>query len=114
MNEKIKVPHFTIKDTFNMNREMLSKITTLVETYLCEFCEVKGITENELKDLLMVASCPSDASILVVNKDDTRDVKFGVKVKHELTKVSIEVFGEYTEQSDDYPKTKELFSKING
>lgn len=84
--------------------DILKRQVQFVETYLLEFCEVNGIKENELKNHLIVISCVPDKSIMVVNVDDQRDVKFGAK----LNGVSIEVFGEFLEHKDKFPKTAKL------
>lgn len=98
-----------------MNKYMekvLKRKMTLVETFLKEFCKVNGIAENELKDRLRIASYPTENSVLVVNADDVRDIKFGVKtsLKTENGKFfpSFEVCGEFLERKDEYPETAKL------
>lgn len=86
----------------------------LVETYLLEFCEVNGIPESELKNHLVVERYLSDYSVMAVNVDDQRDVKFGTRIKvlHEEKEsfdieftLEIEIFGEFLEHKDKFPKT---------
>lgn len=107
----LEIPHFEkyeqLKD-YGMG--ILKKQVKLVETYLLEFCEVNGIKENELKNHLVVASCVPDKSIMAINADDQRDVKFGAK----LNGVSIEVFGEFLECKDKFPKTAKLVEENGG
>lgn len=82
----------------------------LVETYLFEFCEVNGIPESELKNHLVVASCVLDNSIMAINADDQRDVKFGVK----SDSGSFEIFGEFIDCKDKFPKTLKLIEENGG
>lgn len=88
----------------------------LVETFLFEFCKVNGIKEKELRHHLQVASCMEDNSLMAVNADDVRDVKFGVKlmVKTENGKFSAEFipFGEYLDHTDMYPETTKLIEEM--
>lgn len=89
----------------------------VLREFLTEFCCVNGIEEKELKTYLKVASCPSDNSIVVVNADDIRDIKFGVKLDIE-TKEGIflptySYFGEFLDLKDKYPKTTKLLEDIN-
>lgn len=92
----------------------------LVETYLLEFCEVNGIPESELKNHLVVARYLSDNSVMAVNVDDQRDVKFGTRIKvlHEEKEpfdieftFEIGVFGEFLEHKDKFPKTLKRIEK---
>ena len=54
-----------------------------------------------------MVSSPEDSSILVVNVDDQRDVKFGVTLGDK-----IETFGEYTEQKELYTETSLMEHKL--
>lgn len=123
-DNKLENPTLQIKQ-FNMETKMLQKQVQIMETYLTEFCEVNGIKENEIKNHLVVATCPPESSIMAVNVDDNRDVKFGLKITidkvtnpFEVTfKVTLEVFGEYTDCKSEYPKTTkllELMKTTNG
>lgn len=93
--------------------KILKRQVKLVETYLFEFCEVYGIKESDLKNHLVVESCVPDNSIMVINIDDQRDVKFGVRMN-----VSLEVFGEFLEHKDKFLKTTKMIADdvegING
>lgn len=95
----------------------------LVETYLLEFCEVNGIPESELKNHLVVARYLSDNSVMAVNVDDQRDVKFGTRIKvlHEEKEsfdieftFEIEIFGEFLEHKDKFPKTLKRIEENGG
>ena len=89
----------------------------LVETYLLEFCEVNGIPESELKNHLVVARCLSDYSVMAVNVDDQRDVKFGTRIKvlhEEKESFEIEIFGEFLEHKDKFPKTLKRIEENGG
>lgn len=95
----------------------------LVETYLLEFCEVNGIPESELENHLVVARCLSDYSVMAVNVDDQRDVKFGTRIKvlHEEKEsfdieftFEIEIFGEFLEHKDKFPKTLKRIEENGG
>lgn len=93
----------------------------LVETYLLEFCEVNGIPESELKNHLVVTRYLSDNSVMAVNVDDQRDVKFGTRIKvfHEEkepfdVKFEIGVFGEFLEHKDKFPKTLKRIEENGG
>lgn len=92
--------------------------TTIVETFLEEFCAVMGVKKRSLRRLLHIVTCPSDNSILVVNSDDERDVKFGVKpiITTEENEFSIKftVFGEYLTRKEDYPKTTKCIIENGG
>ena len=93
--------------------DILKKQMAFVETFLNEFCEVKGIKEAELKEHLQIATCVPDNSVMVVNVDDIRDVKFGVKLVAETDNIEFEVFGEYLDQKDEYPKLWNLLTLNN-
>lgn len=85
----------------------LEEMTELVGCFLLEFCNVNRIAEESLKDHVNVVSSPEDSSILVVNVDDQRDVKFGVTLDDK-----IETFGEYTEQKELYTETSLMEHKL--
>lgn len=93
-----------------MNTDEMKKIeemTELVGCFLLEFCNVNNITEDSLKDYVNVVSSPEDSSILVVNVDDKRDVKFGVTLGDK-----IETFGEYTKNKELYTETSSMEHKL--
>ena len=112
-------PTLQTKD-FNMEMKMVKKQIKLVETYLLEFCEVNGIDERDIKDYLVVGVCPPDNMVAAVNVDDNRDVKFGTRIKafhgenpfDSMCQSTIEVFGEYLEYKDKYPKTTKLIESM--
>lgn len=87
--------------------EKIEKMTELVGCFLLEFCKVEGVSEENLKNSVNVVSSPEDSSILVVNVDDNRDVKFGVTLGD-----NIETFGEYTEKKDIYQETSTMESRL--
>lgn len=93
-----------------MNVDRVKEQVKLVETYLLEFCEVKEVRERELKNHLAVVSCVQDSSIMVINADDERDVKFGIK----LHVGSFEIFGEFLDHKDSFPKTLKLIKENKG
>lgn len=115
MNEDrviLEIPHFEkdkqLKDYgMKITNDILKRQVNLVETYLLEFCEVNGIQESELKNHLLVASCVPDNSIMAINADDQRDVKFGVKLNVD----SFEIFGEFLDCKDRFPKTLKLIEE---
>ena len=96
-----------IETDMKCSEKSIKEVTKLVETFLLEFCEVNGISENELKNHLVVRTSPADLSILVINVDDERDVKFGVK----LNGSSFEIFGEFLNCKDKFPKTAKLIEE---
>ena len=99
-----------------MERSFIKQQTAILESFLNEFCKVNGIKETELKNYLSVASCPPDDSVMVVNADDTRDIKFGIKMsittKDGSFFLAFEVFGEYTDCKDSYPETTAFINSI--
>lgn len=99
-------------EVMKISKDVLKKQTSLIETFLFEFCKVNGIEENELSKHLQIAVCTGDKSVMAVNTDDIRDVKFGVKVNLESDKIKFEVFGEYLEHKDKYPKTTKFAEVI--
>lgn len=99
-------------EVMKISKDVLKKQTSLIETFLFEFCEVNGIEENELSKHLQIAVCTGDKSVMAVNTDDIRDVKFGVKVNLEPDKIKFEVFGEYLDHKDKYPKTAKFAEVI--
>lgn len=112
----LEIPHFEkdeqLKDCImKISDNILRRRIKLVETYLLEFCEVNGVQESELKNHLVVASCMPDNCILVINSDDQRDVKFGVKLGATKDGISFEVFGEFLEHKDKFPKTAKLIEE---
>lgn len=106
----------TIKINTEFMESFIKQQTAILESFLNEFCKVNGIKETELKNHLSVASCPPDHSIMAVNVDDTRDIKFGVKTNIKTKDGSFfpvfEVFGEYTDCKDNYPETTALITSI--
>lgn len=84
---------------------------SLMETYLLEFCKVREIQESELKKYLTVLSCASDNSVMAINVDDQRDVKFGVRVN---TFGVLEIFGEFLDEKEFFPKTVKLLNENGG
>lgn len=107
----LEIPHFEKYEQLkDYGMDILKKQVKLVETYLLEFCEVNGIKENELKNHLVVASCVPGNSIMVINLDDKRDIKFGVN----WGASSFEVFGEFLEHKDKFPKTIKLIEENGG
>ena len=88
---------------------IIKRQVKLVETFLFEFCEVNGIKESDLKNHLLIESCIPDNSIMVINKDDQRDVKFGVRMN-----VSFEIFGEFLEYRDKFLKTTKMIAENEG
>lgn len=87
--------------------EKIEKMIELVGCFLLEFCKVEGVSEENLKDNVNVISSPEESSILVVNVNDNRDVKFGVTLGD-----NIEIFGEYTEKKDVYQETSVMESRL--
>lgn len=92
--------------------KIFEKQTALVETFLNEFCGVNELKEVDLKEHVQIVSCPSDNTLLVVNADDERDIKFGVRSNISISEanflVNFEVFGEYLSHKEDYPQTTKL------
>lgn len=100
-----------IETDMKCSEKSIREATKLVETFLLEFCEVNGISENELKNHLAVRTSPADLSILVINADDERDVKFGVKIITDEGNETYDIFGEYTDMRENYPKTTKTILK---
>lgn len=97
--------------------EVAKTQTGLIETYLLEYCEVNGIKETELKDHVVIARVVEDNSTNVVNVDDPRDVKIGIRLctssLAEPANLIYEVYGEYIADKDKYPKTTKFLESIN-
>lgn len=99
--------------------EIAKKETKLLETYLLEYCEVNGVKETDLKELLAVGVFPQDNSTVVFNVNDKRDVKIGVKYYSEYSptrKAIVQGFtvsGEFMEEKDKYPKTAKYLEEIS-
>lgn len=100
-----------MKTDMKCSEKSIKEVTKFVETFLFEFCEVNGISENELKNHLVVRTSPADLSILVINVDDERDVKFGVKITYDEENETYDIFGEYTDMRESYPKTTKAILK---
>ena len=96
-----------IETDMKCSEKSIKEATNLVETFLLEFCEVNGISESELKNHLIVKTSPADLSILVINVDDERDVKFGVQITED-EEITYDIFGEYTDMREKYPKTTKI------
>lgn len=86
--------------------------TVILESFLYEFCKVNGIEESELKNHLCVGTCFKDHSVMAINANDLRDVKFGIKIISNEGHPSFEIFGEYLGCEDNYPETKNLIYSI--
>lgn len=93
-------------------KTIFEKQVSLIETYLSEFCEVNGISENGLKGKLKLISYPVDNTISVVDSDNK--VKFGVTVSTDIEKESIifNVFGEYLANKESFPKTTNYINSL--
>lgn len=96
--------------------KIIEEQTNLIGVFLNEFCKVNDIKESELKNNLKVVSYPTDLSIMVVNVDDIRDVKFGVKGRVKTEKGSFltyfDLFGEYLDYQDKYPETTKFIEHL--
>ena len=90
-----------------MNKDRLKRQVDIMKTYLYEFCEVNGIEESELKNYLTIVSCPSDFSIMAINVNDDRDIKFGIKSDMESENGTL--FGEFLLTKDKFPKTMNAY-----
>lgn len=88
--------------------EIAKRETELLETYLLEYCEINGVDEKELTGTLFVKYSAEDNSLMVVNKDDERDVKIGVQC---FFGDLFGIFGEFAEESEKYPKTSDYLEK---
>ena len=92
----------------------IKKGINIVGNYLFEFCEVNDVQESELKNHLSVVSCVSDNSILVINSGDQKDIKFGIRLGETKNEGSFDVFGEFLERKDNFPKTVKLIERNGG
>lgn len=97
-------------------QEGIEKQMFLVETFLNEFCRVKGIKETELGDHLCIKTDPMDNTVTV--SDLERNDVFGVKttlLTEEGTFVTtFKTFGTYLESVEDYPETTKLLAENGG
>lgn len=101
------------EELMKISNDALRKQILLMETFLFEFCEVNGIVEEDLYKHLQVAVCTGDKSVMAVNADDIRDIKFCVKVDAVNEKGNlITKFDAYGEKLDKYPKTFKLIEEI--
>lgn len=105
----------------SQNSEIMKVIEqqiSFVETFLGEFCKVNGIGESDLRRTIRVKAFPTDSTIMVVDAENEEDVKFGVKSYINTSEgkfvVNFEVFGEFTEHKDLYPKTTKHLSDGGG
>lgn len=109
-----------MKEELTKNRKgfvHLEKHVQLLETFLEEYK-----TTHDIKDVV-VYSDYQNCTLAVVNRDDERDVKFGVKWPFpyligsesvdDFFNRPIEVYGEYMFEKDNYPKTTEFLESIN-
>lgn len=96
-------------------KEIFMIQTLLLETYLKEYCEVNGITEEDLKKDFQVATCPSDFSVVIESTKTPKMTLFGVRFKVELVpdKCYFSVFGSFVQHKDKYPKTVALMASDN-
>lgn len=96
-----------LKQTVDMkiDNNILKGQIALVETYLHEYCEVSGIKESDLKNHLVVGANKKDFSVMVINSTDMRSVMFGVKLNIQPGNITYDVFGEYLDTKEMYPKT---------
>ncbi len=95
----------------------LEKHVQLLETFLEEY-----EATHTVKDVV-VYSDRKNNGLMVVNKDDERDVKFGVKLPipcligaesvDDFFNRPIEVYGEYMSERDKYPKTTAFLESFN-
>lgn len=100
-------------------QEIAKTQTSLLEVYLLEWCEVNKVQESELRGLLKIGHYVADGMVAVINADDERDIKIGIKCHSDVTpgvgevKQWFEVFGEYIAEKDNYPKTTKFLETIN-
>lgn len=115
--EKTKVEAApTMPDVVKEKSEVAAKVQTdLLAVFLKEHCEIMGIKECELKDILVIRTLETTCQI--VNVDDERDVKIGVTVhpNYDGSKITYlyEVYGEFILMKDSYPKTTKFLESIN-
>ena len=89
----------------------------LLETFLEEY-EATHTTKD-----VVVYSDHKNYTLAVVNKDDERDIKFGVKLPipyligaesvDDFFNRPIDFYGEYMSERDKYPKTTAFLESIN-
>lgn len=94
------------------NTEIMNVIDqqlSFVETFLREFCKVHNFGENELRQKIQVLTYPPEGTILVVDAENNKNVKFGItshlKTSEKKFLVNFEVFGEFIHQKENYPET---------
>lgn len=120
MNEdksKLEIPHFVELKNLGMKLadNFIRTQIALVECYLMEYCEAYGIKETELKDYLIIGTCPPENSIWVRNVDDERDVKFGVAIiveEHNEGLMHTMKFDVYGKDLEKFPKTSKLIEDV--
>lgn len=95
----------------------LEKHVQLLETFLEEYEDT-----HTVKDVVVYAD-RQNYTLAVVNKDDERDIKFGVKLPipcligaesvDDFFNRPIDFYGEYMSERDKYPKTTAFLESIN-
>ena len=99
-------------DMVNKSMEEMAKATSqLTECFLCEYCEVKGIKETELKKCLTAESTPNGSFAIKEN---------GIALFRTILNGIKESEGKYTLNCDVYlldkgrfPKTSQEIQKQN-
>ena len=91
--------------------------SAIIEMYLGEFCKKNSITGEKLKERLVIAHDVAGQSIAIVNKDNSEDVKFGIKYHlgdfNNEVKLWYEIFGEFISQKEEWPLTAECLKNLN-
>lgn len=95
---------------------MIDTQLELVETFISEFLELNGISEDTSPNTLHIETHDSDNCVIVVDTSKGRDVIFGVKARISAEGsfvTNYEVFGSYAVESHKYKRTSTLIESFN-
>lgn len=102
-------------EIMKMTEKLIKVQTGLIETYLKEYCNVKGISEDALKDELeIVRTAPPVNSLVVVKVGQRENPEIGVRYIHSGKPESpcFQIFGKVVSEIESFPETKLFIDNI--
>lgn len=105
---EVKIPQ-NVTDMISKSIDEMAKATSRVlEGFLCEYCEVKGIKEKELKERLAIAH-GTDGSVSVMEGNAALLRRSLVRTNIEGQSITCSFF---LAEKDKYPKTLKAIQEL--
>ena len=111
MSRLMEIPHNGTDMVCRSIEEMASATSQVLNKFLCEYCEVKGIKEEELRNHLEVVHNPLKGILLVKEGDMEvfREVFSGLKAGEDSYSLNYDI---YIMDKLAYPKTLSFIKEV--